>query len=182
MSKYKLKYVDKRLNNKKSFKRDVVTLVSLTTLMSASIIGCGLVKSRIEENNYQLEKHKKNHDLSYEEMTNCELLEIQIGYLTDLYMCKKTKKVDKGTVIYSYDTIDNNTNMYNETAIGNKKYDVLDVATLIKRSDNIEDYLVNFNKVQEWYTPEEQKEILNDIKSVYEFSFYENKDKQKVLN
>ena len=183
MDEYKLKHVSKK-TYKHEFKFTLATcgLVTGAVVSSAlgSMIGKEIVQSRIDA----IKKHHQNLDLSYEEMINCELLELKIGLKTDLFLCRKTKKIDDGITIYSYDNIMDGTNMYNEIAIGGSKYDTLDVIKLINRENNIKDYLINFNKTQEWYTPKEQRQLLDDIRNVYSFSFDNkvNKGKKKILS
>ena len=175
MSKYKLKYVNNNRFDKE--KASQYLAVAGSVVIMGSILGTFL-PIKLMEQDHKLHPPKKSNGLSFEELTDCSLLELQIGIKKDLYLCKKEKKIDKGTLIYSYTTLNDNTNIYNEEAIGGKKYDTLDVIELIKKSDNIEDYLVNFNYVREWYTPKDVNDIMSKIYQVYSYSY--NKVKYKV--
>lgn len=177
MSKYELKHISKR-SYKQEFKL-ALAIGGLFVGVAAStalggIVGGEMVQSRIDD----IKKHHQNHELSYEELSNCSLLELQIGVSKKLYMCKKERKVDQGTIIYSYTTLNDNTNIYNEKAVGGEKYETLDVVDLVKKNDNIEDYLVNFDYVKEWYTPDDIDNIMSQIYRVYSYS--DNKVKYKV--
>ncbi len=177
MSKYELKHISKR-SYKQEIKFAIATCGIIVGVSAATVVGCMIggerAKSRIDD----IKKHHQNHELSYEELSNCSLLELQIGVSKKLYMCKKERKVDQGTIIYSYTTLNDNTNIYNEKAVGGEKYDTLDVVDLVKKNDNIEDYLVNFDYVKEWYTPDDIDNIMSQIYRVYSYS--NNKVKYKV--
>lgn len=144
--------------NKKILAGTIVLGLTATTLM-----GCDTT-THFEYTTNEQGKYVCNNVMKYSNIQKDDYKVIRIMRGTDItiYITKKERAgyFSKGQEYFYYYDIFGTDVVYTNYS----------TKTTLLREENLEDYLINYDKVQEEYTEEEMQEILEQIKTDYEKS------------
>lgn len=152
-----------------------------------SIAGCGCeAKSNyveISEGVYEL-----SNSIDFSELKDYQLVEMKVDNKVDLYVTYQKEKIFDGVYIdgvtYSLDYITmyynvlNNEIIYTNYDIDQKENSIKNENTLLKE-ENMFDYLIAYNEIQDSYTKEDIERILGKIKKDWNFTDQKENSKEK---
>lgn len=149
-----------------------------------SIAGCGCeAKSNyveISEGVYEL-----SNSIYFDDLKTYQLVEMKVDGKVDLYITEKNTKTlavyyaKKSAQLVTYHNVLNNEIIYTVYDDSKKENNVENKNTLLKE-ENMFDYLIAYNEIQDSYTKEDIERILGKIKEDWNFADQKENSKEKL--
>lgn len=148
-----------------------------------SVAGCGC---EAKPNYVETSKgvYELSNSIDFSELKDYQLVEMKVDGKVDLYITEKNTKTlavyyaKKSAQLVTYHNVLNNEIIYTVYDDPKKENNVENKNTLLKE-ENMFDYLIAYNEIQDSYTKEDIERILGKIKKDWNFTDQKENSKEK---